>query len=262
LEQALPCLEQCYERRKATLGIRHLSTLTSLSNLATTYWQLKQLDKSVPLFESVLAGQEAILGRDHPDTLLTVGNLGVNLRDAGRGAEGLPLLQEAYRASQVHPRLRWIGFPLLETYQRQGELEQAAEMVAEILPEARRQLPPNSLPLSAQLVKLGQLLLDARRPEQAGPLLEECWQIRQQHQPDAWSSHFVRALLGTALLQQEKFAEAETHLVAGYEGMIATQTGVPETAATRAAEFLERLIELYEATGNPTQAEKYRQHRE
>ena len=35
----------------------------------------------------------------HPDTLQVVANLGVNYKDAGRVAEAIPLLEEAYRAA-------------------------------------------------------------------------------------------------------------------------------------------------------------------
>ena len=80
-----------------------------MASLAAGYWSMKRLDKSVPLFEEVLTLLEKKLGRDHPATLITVANLGVNYKDAGRLAEAIPLLEEAYQAAKKHPTLGWVG---------------------------------------------------------------------------------------------------------------------------------------------------------
>ena len=60
-------------------------------------------------------------------------------------------------------------------------------------------------------------------------------------------------MLGGSLLGQKKYAEAESLLLAGYEGMKQRADKIPAIGKPRVKESLQRLVQLYEATG---QAEK------
>jgi len=62
-------------------------------------------------------------------------------------------------------------------------------------------------------------------------------------------------------LGQKKYAEAEPLLLAGYEGMEKRQAKIYFSDKPLLAEALERVIQLYEATGKKDQAEKWRQKR-
>ena len=61
------------------------------------------------MFEELLKTRETALGRTHVDTLIAVANLGVNYKDAGRVAEAIPLLEEAYMASKREPSIAFVG---------------------------------------------------------------------------------------------------------------------------------------------------------
>jgi hypothetical protein len=66
-------------------------------------------------------------------------------------------------------------------------------------------------------------------------------------------------MLGDALLGQKKYAKAETLLLAGYQGLKQREATIPQPFRKgRLAEALERLVELYEATGKEDEAAKWR----
>jgi len=65
-------------------------------------------------------------------------------------------------------------------------------------------------------------------------------------------------MLGASLLGQQKYAEAEPLLVAGYEGMKQRESTIQPQAAIRVPEALDHLIELYTALDKPDELEKYR----
>jgi hypothetical protein len=70
-------------------------------------------------------------------------------------------------------------------------------------------------------------------------------------------------MLGGALLGQEKHAEAEPHLVAGYQGMKTFENDPGRKSSRRSdalhrTEALEHLVRLYEATNNPDEAARWR----
>jgi hypothetical protein len=64
------------------------------------------------------------------------------------------------------------------------------------------------------------------------------------------------------LLGQQKYAEAEPLLLAGYAGMKQQAAHIPPGEKPRVAEAAERLTQLYTATGRPEAAAKWQKERE
>ena len=64
------------------------------------------------------------------------------------------------------------------------------------------------------------------------------------------------------LLGQKKYADAEPLLLAGYQGMKQREKTIPPQGSTRIPEALERLVQLYEATGKQDEAAKWRKELE
>ena len=79
------------EMDQKILGEEHPSTLTSMGNLASSYWSLGRFDDAVGLEEHVLAAQKRILGEEHPHTLTSMGNLASSYRSLGRFDNALGL---------------------------------------------------------------------------------------------------------------------------------------------------------------------------
>jgi hypothetical protein len=66
---------QVIEIRKTVLGSKHPSTLTSIANVASTYWKQGQWNEAEKLEVQVLEIRKRVLGAEHPDTLTSMNNL-------------------------------------------------------------------------------------------------------------------------------------------------------------------------------------------
>ena len=65
-------------------------------------------------------------------------------------------------------------------------------------------------------------------------------------------------MLGGALLGQKKYADAEPLLLAGYEGLKEREGKIPANSQVCLTETLERLVQLYDVTGQKEKAAEWR----
>jgi tetratricopeptide (TPR) repeat protein len=144
----------------------------SMNNLAMATRAAGKLDKALPLLEETRRLRTGTLGPDHPDTLVSTCNLGLALQDSGRLDRALPLFQEA--AAGVE--------------KRHFEHEQAGGIVKSLIACHER------------LGQLGQA---------------ESWRrkwlnvVKQRSGPASIAYSIDLAALGSNVLQQRKWAEAE-----------------------------------------------------
>src|SRR5262249_14896627 len=117
---------------------------------------------------------------------------------------------------------------------------------------------PDAPAYAAALAGLGDNLLLQHKWADAEPVLRECLTIREKKQPDEWTTFDTRSLLGDSLLGQRKLADAEPLLRAGFAGLKRRAATIPPPSRPRLAEAAERLVRLYEATGQPAEAAKWR----
>ena len=114
---------------------------------------------------------------------------------------------------------------------------------------------PNSPAHASALAVRGSMLLLQKKPAEAELKLRECLTIRQKIQPDDWTTFDTKSMLGEALLDQKKFADAEPLLLSGYEGMKQREDTIPSQDKPRLTKALERLVRLYEAWGKNGQGD-------
>ena len=88
------------ERRRELLGERHLDTLQSMNNLASTYWNQGRWDEAEKLKLEVLEAMRAVLGERHPYTLSSMNNLASTYMNQGRWNEAEKLKVEVLAASR------------------------------------------------------------------------------------------------------------------------------------------------------------------
>jgi tetratricopeptide (TPR) repeat protein len=235
-----------------------------MNNLGVAYWLAKQFDQSVPLFEELLRLQQKKLGLHHTDTVLTMANLAVNYRDAGRLADAVKLFDETLQRIDQRPpgplpaQLAWIPAKAAATYDATGQFAKAEPLYRGVLEQAHKQFGADDLRTSAAQAQLGLNLLQQKKYAQAEPLLRDCLKVREQKQPQLWTTFNTKSMLGGSLLGQKKYAEAEPLLLAGYEGMKAREATIPVQAKVRLLEALERLVHLYEATDQQDKAAAWR----
>ena len=87
LEQARPQYKEALRAKRKTLGDRHPSPLTSISNMGTLLHNMGKLEEARPLLEEDLQASKETLGDRHPDMLISIGYLVVLLRATGDLAE-------------------------------------------------------------------------------------------------------------------------------------------------------------------------------
>src|SRR5262249_39997348 len=144
-------------------------------------------------------------------------------------------------------------------YQGAGRFELAEPLLVDVLARHRKADRPVSDNFVAVLARVGLNWLKQYKYANAEPHLRECLRIRE-HDPDDWKTFNTRSMLGGSLLGQKKYAEAEPLLLAGYKGMKQREEKIPPQGKVRLTEALERLVQLYEATGNTDKAAEWREN--
>jgi tetratricopeptide (TPR) repeat protein/predicted Ser/Thr protein kinase len=219
--QAIPLFEQARDLTEKKLGPDHPLTVSTLSNLAVAYRSERQFDRSGLLFEEVLKRQRARFGSDHPEVLATLRELGQNYRDAGKLADALSRFEEAVRRAKDRP-----GPPLLT--------------------------------LPSFLADLGSAYILDKKFTEAETVLRECLSVKEKQQRDDWIAAYAKSQLGEALWRQQKYADAEPLLLAGYEGLLAKEKDIPLTGKNNLPDAINRLVKFYEAWDKPEEAAKWR----
>lgn len=211
------------------------------------------------------------LGPDHPGTLMRMANLGVNYRDAGRLKEAILLLEETLERARKRPdgfpaSLVWVQGAMAQTYDQAGEFAKSETFWRQEVEKTRKRDGEASPPAAATLASLGLNLLRQKRYTDAESLLRDCLAIREEKLPDEWQTFNTKSLLGGSLMGQEKYAEAEPLLLAGYEGMKGREAKIPPQSKKYLSEALERVVQLYDGWGKKDQADEWRKkldaHRE
>jgi tRNA A-37 threonylcarbamoyl transferase component Bud32 len=262
LDLALPLYVETLKLQKAKLGTDHPDTLRSLSNLALGYRAAGQLDRALPLLEETLRLRKAKLGADHPETLTSMNNLALGYRDAGNLDRALPLLQDAAAGIEKlrfqHQYAGGIVSNLIGFHERLKQFDQAEAWRRKWLAVVKERFGPDSVPYAGELATLGWNLLQQRKWTAAEAVLRDCLAIREQKQPDAWSTFNTRSLLGSALLGRKQYADAEPLLLQGYEGLKQREAQILPAMRPRLADALERLVQLYDALDKPEKAAEWR----
>jgi serine/threonine protein kinase/tetratricopeptide (TPR) repeat protein len=266
LSESIALNEGTLKLTEARLGVDHPVTLINRNNLANAYGAAGRLPESIALHESTLRLREAKLGPDHPDTLMSRFNLGLSYFNAGRFSDAAAMHEATLKPREAklgadHPDTHRTRNELASTYEALGRSTEALgrsieaeRLFREVLAHRRKTVEPGSPDLASALFDLGRNLLNQSRWPEAEPLLREAAAIREKATPGEWPRFNVTSLLGASLFGQGRYAESESALVAGFEGMKALEATIPDAERSRLREAAERVVRLYEAWGKPEQS--------
>jgi len=112
------------------------------------------------------------------------------------------------------------------------------------------------------LAARGAMLLVQKQPADAELKLREALKIRQKARPDDWKTFDAESMLGQAMLDQKKTAEAKPLLLSGYQGMKQHENDIPMQEQSHLTQALERLVRLYEIDGNDNESTRWRRELE
>jgi eukaryotic-like serine/threonine-protein kinase len=169
---------------------------------------------------------------------------------AGRPEEAVTIARElAKRDTSYAWNLPDIGLELVFA----GRFREAVAVASGALKER-----PDDASTGLKLAETSMGLLERGAWTEAEVLLRECLKFWEAKRPDDWLTFSTRSMLGGSLLGQKKYAEAETLLVVGYNGMKARAAKIPSEERFRPAAAGERVVRLYEEWGKPTKAAEWR----
>src|SRR5262245_7112247 len=140
--------------------------------------------------------------------------------------------------------------------------DKALPLLRDFLAAQRQRLGPDDARLAGILTSVGRELLKHGHFVEAEKVLREGLTIREAKLPDDWTTFHTKATLGASLLGQHRYAEAESLLLQGYEGLKAREKAIPPSDKSRLSEALEGLVQLYDAWDQKDQADQWRKRRE
>jgi tetratricopeptide (TPR) repeat protein len=214
------------------------------------------------LLREELERERKLFGDVHREVDGALGSLARVLQQEGKLAEAETarreeLALERKLSGDEHPFVANSLIALARVLQDQGKLPEAETTYGEALVMRRKFLSADDPTLAYALAGLTSTLLATQKFTEAEPLARECLTIREKKLPDDWRTFNARSVLGGSLLGQKKYAEAEPLLLSGYEGMKQREDKIPASGKPRVKEALDRLVQLYEATGQSEKAAEW-----
>ena len=261
-----PLLVDALDRARRVLGEKHPTTMGLTTVLGGTYRQLNQLEKAEALALRAVELRRSTLGEDHPQTMASVYILATIYVQQQKLDQAKPLTEQVLNLSRRLPveksvfsavglsRLGWAYF-------EQGDVAQA-DTLCDLAWQAMRRNPTFNPVFSPQIIAhLGAVRLVQQNYAEATTLLREGLRLTEKHDLDAGYRFCVMNLLGASLAGQKNYAEAEPLLLQSCQGLQQRQASLSPhlNAPRRITEALERLVQLYEAWGKPTQAAEWKQ---
>jgi tetratricopeptide (TPR) repeat protein len=219
--------------------------------------------KAVPHLERAVALRAAHLGRGHRDTLLAVHALEMSYEAAGRLDDALDLLADWWKVFQAtfgtdgRDAILYLHAHSIASYHA-GKFDDAERSQSAIL-EIQRKINPRPETVNAG-GWLSRIYLRQERYKTAEAAAHEALAIvEQKEDADEWHRYAIMAVLGEALLGQEKYVEAEPVLVRAYAGLRESDSILgPMPWNWRLRECIEALVRLYEATNQLEMARTWR----
>lgn len=261
LNLALPLFEESLKLHEEKVGAYHSDTLVTMNNLAQTYQALGKLSLAVPLMEKTVKLRKEKIGPEDPETHSSMVNLATAYVAAGKREQALALLEEAaaavekqYYRPQHSDRIVTNLINCLELLKHYDRAEQWRRKWLAMLKELGE---GDSMEYARRLSLLGANLIKQQKWSDAEGVLRECLAICEKRQPKDWGTFAIQSMLGGTLSNQKKFAEAEPQLLQALQGLKAPTAKLPPQAKTYVTETLERLVALYQATGQAGEATKW-----
>jgi tetratricopeptide (TPR) repeat protein len=259
---AITLSQRVLEHKRTLLGPAHPDVLACLEGLGNLYGSAGQWDLSVPLLEQVLEKRRAIEGPNHPETLGTMQGLGLTYLFSGRVAESIPLFQ--YVLDHLPPTTPpvFTRMCLANACYKAGKLHQSEHLHRETLAELAT-LPDSfwrRLTTANASGFLARTLLQQERIAEAEPLVREAVAFFEKHRPDDRRHFYWINLLGAVLAGQHRYDEAEPLLLQGYQRMKNCEALMTAGERRRLAQAGERVVRLYEETGQTEKASFWREN--
>jgi serine/threonine-protein kinase len=139
-----------------------------------------------------------------------------------------------------------------------NKLPEAEAALREALQVRRDSLPPQHPEIANSLNNMVNILRRQDKTNDVEAFAREALAIREKQIPDNWRTFNSKAVLGLVLYDQGRYADAESYMLAGYEGLRQRLPQMHSNAKGRCLEAAEHLVLLYQATGKEEQARRWK----
>jgi tetratricopeptide (TPR) repeat protein len=154
--------KKAVKTRTKMLGEEHSDTLTSMANLAWTYWRQGRYKEAEELLVRVVIIRKRVLGEEHPDRLMSMANLASIYWHQGRWKKAEELLtgvvaMRKRTLGEEHPDTLTTIANLVSIYSNQGRYKEAEELLERVVTTNKRALGeehPDTLTTMANLALL------------------------------------------------------------------------------------------------------------
>ncbi len=247
------------ESSRRVLGEEHPETLARMQILSVSLFDQGKYVESEELTRKAIETSRRVLGEEHPATRGRITSLQQWLADQGKYVESEELARKALETSrrvrgEEHSDTVLIKNNLADILARTGRAADAEPMARQALDGLKKSGRENSAGFVNFQDTLAMSLLRQGKAAEADELFKLIFE------PKAWAKidNRVRAVsnmhYGECLAALERFAEAETHLLAAYEYFGREQY----RGLVYYRDTLARLVELYTKWGKEDAAAPYR----
>jgi tetratricopeptide (TPR) repeat protein len=183
LKEAEELEVQVIETRKKVLGAEHPDTLTSMANLASTFWNQGRWKEAEELDVQVMETRKRVLGAEHPGTLTSMANLASTYRNQGRWKEAEELEVQVMETSNrvlgaEHPDTLTSMGNLASTFWNQGRWKEAEELEVQVMETSNMVLGAEHPDTLTSMNNLAHTWKGHGRDTEALKLMEECLIVR------------------------------------------------------------------------------------
>jgi serine/threonine protein kinase len=206
------------------------------------------------LYRGYLAVEQMALENDLMDSL---GYLAVGQSDQALSLLNHTLELKRAKLGQNHPHTLTTQRNLASIYLKLGRHDDGLRIVEENLRRERERLSKDDPRLADVLTDIAQTLLDSGQSTVAESHVRECLTIYDAADIDDWRLFEARSMLGEALADQKLFAQAESLLIQGYEGMKAEGQRLPGPTPQDLRAAAQRLVNFYKTIGKSDDASRW-----
>ncbi len=262
-DRAIALQEETLAKKKIKLGPDHPGTLASMSSLASAHIAAKQFDQAIKLLDETLELKKRKYSEDHPEYMRTLSALGRAHLLAKKFDKAVEVYQKNYAITKGklgpdHPETVTEMHNLSLAYLRGGAFEQGKELIDEYLDKRRNSSPPGDAKFIEFLWEFGNEFFAAKQFSLCEKLLQECLTLRKQYGKEPWRAFSTQSLLGAALAEQKKYAEAEPLLKEAYEGLAANAETIPKNLKKAIPNTAARIAKMYDAQNKLVEAELWK----
>ncbi|KAF2190064.1 FabD/lysophospholipase-like protein [Zopfia rhizophila CBS 207.26] len=214
-KEAEKAFAQVMQIRKRVLGEEHLSTLTSMANLASTYRNQGRWKEAEELFVQVMETRKRVLGEEHLSTLTSMANLASTYRNQGRWKEAEELEVQVMETSsrvlgEEHPSTLTSMANLASTYRNQGRWKEAEELEVQVMETSSRVLGEEHPSTLTSMANLASTYRNQGRWKEAEELFVQVMETRKRVLGEEHPSTLTSmANLASTFWNQGRWKEAE-----------------------------------------------------